>query len=107
MLSHLYMDVNDAFACSKSTFLTRTNQVVENINTKMLHRLDGAVHTLYSVTKLPDENSTVHNLLSEEFLNSLTALGVPCPKDQGELPLYANAKHFSPELFDEQHQSHS
>ena len=62
--------------------------------------------TPYSVTKLPDESSTMHNLLREEFLNSLTAPGVPnhaCPQDQRKLPLHVHVQHFSDGPFDEQH----
>ena len=51
--------------------------MVEKINAKIIYKLDGALHTPYSVTKLPDESSTMYNLLSEEFLNSHTALDLP------------------------------
>ena len=74
----IFPDVNDTHLCSKRAIITGTNVVVDELNAKILRRMDGEETTVHSVTRLASDDCTrLSNFLTEEFLQSLKSPGVP------------------------------
>lgn len=76
-INTIFLDVNDVYTCSKRAIITGTNRVVDALNKKILKLLHGDTVTLHGVTRLAGRRSEVENLLTPEYLISLTSQGVP------------------------------
>ena len=74
----IFPDVNDTHLCSERAIITGTNVVVDELNAKILRRMDGEETTVHSVIRLAsDDRTRLSNFLTEEFLQSLKSPGVP------------------------------
>ncbi len=77
-IQFVFPDVNDTFMCNERAIITGRNAVVDNLNGKILKRLDGQEVVLHSVTRLASGDHThLSHFLTEGFLHSLTSPGVP------------------------------
>ena len=77
-IQFVFPDVNNTFECSDRAIITGTNVRVDELNSKILTKLDGPVMTLHSVTRLdPQHHGRLEHVLPEEFLHSLKSPGVP------------------------------
>ncbi len=72
-IQFVFPDVNNTFLCSERAIITGRNAVVDDLNGKILKRMDGREVVLHSVTRLASEDHThLSHFLTEEFLHSLT-----------------------------------
>ena len=55
----IFPDVNDTYLCNERAIITGTNAVVDQLNAKILRKLDGEVVTLHSVTHLASDDHGV------------------------------------------------
>ena len=77
-IQFVFPDVNNTFECSDRAIITGTNVRVDELNGKILARLDGPVMILHSVTHLdPQHHGRLEHVLTEEFLHSLKSPGLP------------------------------
>ncbi len=77
-IQFVFPDVNNTELCSKRAILTGRNAVVDDLNSKILKRMDGREVMLHSVPRLaPEDHTHLSHFLTEEFLHSLTSPGVP------------------------------
>lgn len=60
---------------SERAILAVTNEIVDNINYKMIEKVNGESKTYYAVDSVSNDNDTV--LYPQEFLNSLQPCGMP------------------------------
>ena len=80
-INTIFSDINDVYTCSKRAIITGSNKVVDALNKKILKLLHGdTVVTLHGVTRLAGRRSEVKNLLTPEYLISLTSQGVATHK---------------------------
>ncbi len=77
-IQFVFPDMNDTFLCSERAIITGRNAVVDDLNSKILIRMNGQQVMLHSVTRLaPEDHTHLSHFLTEEFLHSLTSHGVP------------------------------
>ena len=77
-IQFVFPDVNNTFECSDCAIITGTNARVDELNSKILNRLDGPMMTLHSMTCLdPQHHGRLGQVLTEEFLHSLKSPGLP------------------------------
>ena len=72
----VFPNIDDVQECSQRAIITRTNRVIDTLNSKILVRLHGEV-PLFSVTRLCSDETRLTNLLLTELLKSLKSPGVP------------------------------
>ena len=76
-IQYVFPDVNDINLCSEQAIITGTNAVVDDLNDKILKKVNGQEVLLHSVTRLASEDTHLSQFLTEEFLHSLKPPGVP------------------------------
>ncbi len=75
-IQFVFPDVNNTELCSERAIIAGRNAVVDDLNSKILKRMDGREVMLHSVTRLaPEDHTHLGHFLTEEFLHSLTSPG--------------------------------